>query len=379
MGLSSQETKVENFISSPEIIGAIIGGIFLLVTTVIGGWFNVRAAQIRAETERAARVSRKRSRKGEGDQPAVVLEQKKAGRPLPIWLLVTGGVLGAALLIGGLAWSGILPLFPPAANATPTQEMLSTSAPIGTPAPTVDASAPLGYSKDNPVRANNEWTPTPKTFDGIDMVLVPAGCFIMGSDTGDADEQNGDLQCFEQPFWIGLTEVTNAEYDPEGSLADPDLPRVTVLWRQAVAFCDRLGGRLPTEAEWEYAARGPDNLLFPWGNTIQTDARAVYLTAEDPKRAPSPVGSKPRGASWVGALDMSGNVWEWTSSRYRLYPYDKADGREIPTSSENLVIRGGSFEGYRITASERFERQEGEYISVGFRCARDWSPSDLDQ
>jgi formylglycine-generating enzyme required for sulfatase activity len=76
---------------------------------------------------------------------------------------------------------------------------------------------------------------------------------------------------------------------------------------------------------------------------------------------------------------MSGNVWEWTNTAYRPYPYDKTDGRESPSSLDNLVIRGGSFEGYPIRASERFEREEAAYNSVGFRCARDWLPSDVEQ
>lgn len=369
---------VDDLANSPEIIGAIIGGIFLLVTTIIGGWFNVRAAQIRAETEQAARSSRPRARKT--GQPASGPEKTEAKRqklPLPTWLLIAGALLGAALLVGGLALSGLLPIFPPtAATATPAEMVLPTTAPDDTAIPTADASAPLG-SSNNPVTANSSWTPRTETFDDIAMVLVPAGCFTIGSEAADADddERQGNRVCIGQPFWIDRTEVTNKQYGSSGSFSGDDLPRETVLWREATAFCDNRGARLPTEAEWEYAARGPDNLLYPWGSALG-DTRAIYSTKEDTKEQPSPVGSKLRGASWVGALDMSGNVWEWTNSLYMPYPYDKTDGRESPTLSDTLVIRGGSFEGYDVRASERYARVEARYISVGFRCVRDWLSSD---
>lgn len=370
---------MDNLASSPEIIGAIIGGVFLLLTTIIGGWFNVRAAQIRVEAERAAQASRARPRKagyptGRPEQKQQK-GQKEQKRPLPIWLLVTGATIGTALLIGGLALSGVFSIFPPPATPTPTETSSSTAVPVDIPIPTADASKRLGFP-DNPVENNGDWTPIVQTFDGIEMVLVPVGCFTMGDEASYEDEQPPHRQCFEQPFWIGRTEVTNAQFSSSGTLSGANLPRETVLWREAAEFCDIKAGRLPTEAEWEYAARGPDNLLYPWGNSIQSDDRAIYSTKEDTKKGPSSVGSKPRGASWVGALDMSGNVWEWVSSLYRPYPYDRNDGREISRSDEKRVVRGGSFEGYDIRASERSSRTEAQYTSVGFRCSRDWSPSD---
>jgi formylglycine-generating enzyme required for sulfatase activity len=106
------------------------------------------------------------------------------------------------------------------------------------------------------------------------MALVPAGCFPMGSNDGDFDEQPVHQICFDTPFWIDVTEVTNGQFaalsgqaERSSNWTDADRPRETVTWVEADAFCRLRGARLPTEAEWEYAAREPDGLVYPWGNT----------------------------------------------------------------------------------------------------------------
>jgi formylglycine-generating enzyme required for sulfatase activity len=166
------------------------------------------------------------------------------------------------------------------------------------------------------VVSNSDWVPIEQDFDSVKLVLVPVGCFMMGSDNGSKDEQPVHEQCFEEPFWIDKYEVTNEQYGSikcDSSSSNPKQPRNCVDWFEAKAFCEKQGARLPTEQEWEYAARGPDSLVYPWGNDWNDnyavwDGNSGYITAE--------VGSRPEGVSWVGAYDMSGNVWEWTSSRY---------------------------------------------------------------
>ncbi|MCP4245829.1 MAG: SUMF1/EgtB/PvdO family nonheme iron enzyme, partial [bacterium] len=242
------------------------------------------------------------------------------------------------------------------------------------------------------VTANADWTPVVAERDGVEMVLVPAGCFMMGSTDEQieyaaylegqrewfADEQPVHEQCFEEPFWIDRYEVTNAQFDAFGGAAgldsyrtDPNRPREQITWFEARDFCALRGARLPTEAEWEYAARGPDSLVFPWGNDFVADnvvyeGNSLYNTAD--------VGSKPGGMSWVGAYDLSGNVWELVSTLYEAYPYHADDGREgVPDDTDERVLRGGSFVlvGDDLRAASRSSGSpDGGSVDVGFRCAR---------
>lgn len=219
-----------------------------------------------------------------------------------------------------------------------------------------------------------DWTPTFRTFDGVEMALVPAGCFVMGSDTGETDERPVAEQCVTTPFWIDRYEVTNLQYGSTGAFAGDNRPRDSVTWYEATAFCAGRGGRLATEMEWEYAARGTANRVYPWGNAFEAnnlwfDANSSYQTAD--------VGTHPTGASWVGAEDLSGNLWEWTSSVYRFYPYSAADGRESPDEPLPRVVRGGSWvsdsamvRGANRAAFEAAQRDPNN----GFRCVRDDAP-----
>jgi formylglycine-generating enzyme required for sulfatase activity len=216
------------------------------------------------------------------------------------------------------------------------------------------------------------------------MVLVPAGPFIMGSNNngglnaGDADPQ----QMVTLPaFYIDKTEVTNAEYkqycDATGYPVPPHwkngtyaegyarVPVTWVNWWEAQAYAAWKGKRLPTEAEWEKAARGADGRVYPWGNSW--NLQNVVANADDPH----PVGSKPDGASPYGALDMSGNVFEWTSDWYMAYSNSTVKIAQFGTTYK--IIRGGAFSSSNGTASTYFRgvtRPEARSEWVGFRCVQ---------
>src|SRR5574341_127838 len=197
------------------------------------------------------------------------------------------------------------------------------------------------------VTRNAGWTPYVEEFDGVPMALVPSGCFMMGSELGEDDERPVHEICFAAPFWIDVYEVTNGQYgsaDPDYlniSSAD-DQPRISTGWPEAAAHCQSRDARLPTEAEWEYAARGPDGLVYPWGNDYVAESR-VFDPDEYAGGHAAPVGSKPGGASWVGALDMSANLSEWVADWY-----DEDYYRTLPDQAVNpLGPESGTFRGNR--------------------------------
>lgn len=224
------------------------------------------------------------------------------------------------------------------------------------------------------VDRNTEWKPYFQEFDGFEMALVPVGCFIMGSDDADQDERPENQQCFDEPFWIDRTEVTNQHYGSSGIFAGDNRPRDSVTWNEAQEFCLNRDSRLPTEAEWQYAARGPDSLTYPWGNRFIEDNVVYGFTANDQT---AEVHSRVEGVSWVGALHMSGNVWEWMSTIYRDYPYSATDGREDEqdTTSDRVILGGSwSLNADNVRVAERYYYPPDTRMNdVGFRCLRDYS------
>jgi len=220
--------------------------------------------------------------------------------------------------------------------------------------------------------------------DDVAMVEVPAGAFTMGSADADADaDEQPVARVVMGTFWIDRVEVTNRRYlrcmeagrctPPSGGdptqRARAEQPVTILSWRQADAYCRWAGKRLPTEAEWEKAARGPDGRRYPWGDTY-----APERAAAGPTFSLGPVGRHSTGASPYGVLDMAGSVWEWTASLYRPYPYDARDGRDDPTARGARVNRGGSWyygpwyvrTTYRATADHGYRRVP----DLGVRCAR---------
>jgi serine/threonine protein kinase/formylglycine-generating enzyme required for sulfatase activity len=233
----------------------------------------------------------------------------------------------------------------------------------------------VGATNVEPVRRNDDWQPVRQQFDGVHMMLVPPGCFIMGDDNGTPFEQPDHRQCLEQPFWIDQFEVTNEYFGSIGCSEDssePNQPRNCVDWFTASAYCSERGARLPTEVEFEYVMRGPEDLLFPWGNVFdnQLVVAGTGVAAN--------VGSVPRGGSWIAAYDVLGNVWEWTSSIFADYPYTPNLSHENPEDSTSArVIRGGSFNSSRFSEGFRSAIRmaippDSERSDVGFRCARDF-------
>lgn len=231
------------------------------------------------------------------------------------------------------------------------------------------------------------------------MVLIPAGEFIMGSDNRLPDE-GPQHKVTLKAYWMDVYEVTNQQYKKFIDTTDRRSPAhfrnrayppgkehhpvTEVTWYDAEAYCAWAGKRLPTDEEWEKAARGADGRMFPWGNEFDlnkanTPMRWAKLKQEG---GTLPVGSFPGGASPYGLYDMSGNVWEWTASWYQAYP-----GNTHPSESygeEYKTLKGGSWWdcsfyqcGISAPAFNRAFFLRGTHNkSFGFRCAKDVMPDD---
>ncbi|MCI0711895.1 MAG: SUMF1/EgtB/PvdO family nonheme iron enzyme [Chloroflexi bacterium] len=267
---------------------------------------------------------------------------------------------------------------------TVTPANTSTNPPVHT-AVSVVGNTPFEIAESG-VISNDEWEIYSEIFDDVEMVLVPSGCFQMGYVDGDDDQKPVHPQCITQPFWISQYEITRDQYQlcveaeiclpvPESEVSTQNRQPINqTTWFDAKTYCEWKNGRLPTEVEWEYAARGPDNLLYAWGNEYIPENLVHGYNSGD---IPAYVGSKKEGISWVGAYDLNGNIREWTSSLQFDYPYNRFDGREDPTRTNyHRTARGGFYGGLVTTmylSTDRWHESPNERSdTLGIRCVRDY-------
>lgn len=244
--------------------------------------------------------------------------------------------------------------------------------------------------------------PTEIDSNGAPMILVPAGPFEMGTEAGESDDEPVHTVTLGD-FYIDKYEVTNTQFatflNEEGNQSEggstwmrivragidvhieqsggvwqiedgfADHPVVNVTWYGAAAYCEWRGARLPTEAEWEKAARGTDGRTYPWGEESPNSSLMNY------KSATVPVGNQPDGASPYGVLDMVGNVWEWVADVYASDYYDNSPSEDPqgPNEGELRVIRGGSPNlsgATKYYAAGRFGNSPIVVtVRIGVRCA----------
>jgi len=229
------------------------------------------------------------------------------------------------------------------------------------------------------------FTPQVKAADVPEgMVLLPGGCYTMGTDKVfyyEHDQENTREQpahkvCLD-PFYIDITEVTQKKWNQlmkvnNAVVQGPDYPMTHIQWHEARAYCHRRGARLPTEAEWEYAARAGSTADNPWGNGIDRDA---LWYGGNSLRKLSIVGQKKPNA--FGLHDMMGSVWEWVEDWYSYHYYETSpvDNPKGPGQISFHVIRGASWldvdQNIRVTIRYPGETDMTEDFWVGVRCAAD--------
>jgi len=338
---------------------------------------------------------------------------------LPPWLIGLVGLVVVGLLINWLA-NG---------NSHTALFSTQTAAPINsTYPPEVSTLLPLpSESSTLPTSTQTPIIPDEITdAKGVPMRLVPYGEFTMGlsADTAYVECQKlsiggtCDRAWFtdKEPahtvtldsFYMDKFEVSNAAYRQcvsNGSCQPPsdkssanqtyyygnadydNYPVIHLDWNQAMAYCSWREARLPTEAEWEKAARGSDGRLYPWGNPFDgtranfCDKNCSYSWANnkfnDGYAGTAPVDSFPSGVSVYGIFNLAGNAHEWTSSLYQPYPYSASDGREDLLTSGFRVLRGGSWfdQGSALLSALRIgDDPTDSILSFGVRCARGISP-----
>lgn len=321
-------------------------------------------------------------------QPEPKKQQPVQSKPMPINVrpFIIGGIVITTLLcfiFGANYLINNLPI-----NETPT----SIASPSRTSRPAISTATNI------PITPTITLPPTPglgstmiSEKDGMVLVYVPAGEFTMGSDN------NSDEQPIHQvtldAYWIDQTEVTNAMYadcvdanqcDPPSSTQSysrsgyfgnsefDNYPVLYVSWNDAVAYCEYVDRRLPTEAEWEKAARGTDASIYPWGDA---DPKDNLLNFNGNVGDTTEVGSYPTGASIYGAFDMAGNVWEWVNDWYDASYYQNSPSLNPsgPDSGQYRVLRGGSWYFSNVSVRSAFRLSINPSVTrddIGFRCSR---------
>jgi formylglycine-generating enzyme required for sulfatase activity len=321
------------------------------------------------------------------------------------------GLVFACLLATGVLGAGLLDGFSPATPTVDAQAETLAAIISASDTPEVSAAQPASTERvvDESVTVEPTQTATPSLtatpelgvgstqvseIDGMKLVYVPSGEFEMGSEDGTSDEEPVHT-VYLDGYWIDESEVTNAMYAAcvaDGDCEKPndsssvsrdsyygnsgydDYPVIYVNWVQADGYCAWGGRRLPTEAEWEKAARGTDGRTYPWGEGIDCSL-ANYDPADYCVGDTNEAGSYPDGASPYGALDMAGNVWEWTADWYDedYYSSSPSSNPAGPSSGYKRVVRGGSWvnDGWSVRSAFRFRSDPVNGSSyLGFRCAR---------
>ena len=252
-------------------------------------------------------------------------------------------------------------------QASPTEPIVETPAPTRTPTKTLTPA---------PTELPAEITDG----KGVEMVLVPEGEFTMGSDAYSDEQPIHDV--YLDTYYIDKYEVTNALYKAcvDAGVCDQPIittdynnsqyaqhPVVYVTWNMAKEYCEWRGARLPTEAEWEKAARGTDGRTYPWGEEIDSSFANYGGNVGDT----TSVGSYESGVSPYGAYDMAGNVWEWVADWYDAYPGNTVSNDNYGTTYR--VLRGGSwyYDDSGVRSANRVRVNPASSSGyVGFRCSR---------
>lgn len=339
-------------------------------------------------------------------QPHDMPEQKKAAPRLNQRLI--GGIAVGLLIVTLLIWGGSRALST-LQDATPAPTNTAQATATLTSQPTAGF-IPGPVITDTPLPTETSIPPTPilsigatriSEIDSMTLLYVPAGKFTMGSDDGQPDERPAH-PVYLDDFWIDQTEVTNKMYslcvgvneckEPQTKdsaknfgyyqgLAFNNFPVIHVDWNMAATYCDWADRRLPTEAEWEKAARGDDGRIYPWGNELPNGNLLNFIGSSVGDT--SSVKSYEAGKSPYGAYDMSGNVWEWVNDWYQSNYYttlgDNASNPLGPVSGISIsrVHRGGSYLDVAglIYSSNRDEGDPSfDGNNLGFRCAMSATP-----
>jgi formylglycine-generating enzyme required for sulfatase activity len=318
--------------------------------------------------------------------------------PYKRWALLLAGAALIIALIAGLFLVGRSTFGMIAAR-------LATSTPTSIPPTETSTKAPTRTSTPLLPSATSSATlspsPSPTVFQnqitddfGVPMVYIPAGSFLMGSAFMTSDESPQHTVSLDA-YYIDLYEVTNGRYaecvqagvcQPPEKLSSPtrstyygnpayaNYPVIYVTWSMAVDYCEWRGARLPTEAEWEKAARGEDGRTYPWGEDINCNLANIWDQKSFCPGDTTEVGSYPNSASPYGLLDMAGNVWEWVSDWYdeNYYANSPSSNPTGPETGYLRVLRGGSWEGgvlHARTMTRGRNIPTKGYNYVGFRCA----------
>ena len=308
---------------------------------------------------------------------------ERAWRIIPIL-----GILLLVILISGCSAS-------PTGTTLSTQILASvvdipTSEPTATQPPEPTATATSVPTATNTPGPTATFTPTPlpamiSDEKGAEMILIPAGPFVMGSNDNQAAAKPAHTVTLGD-YYIDKYEVTNEQFLAcvEAGVCSGGSrrlynstwvghPVMDVTWFQAQQFCEWRGGSLPTEAQWEKAARGTDERIFPWGNDPVTCERARYGACG---WFTVPVGQHPTGVSPFGVHDMAGNVWEWTKDWYKsdyftVSPAENPTGPETDTGYKST--RGGAWfyqAGLMTSIWRNHAPPTAAYSYLGFRCIR---------